>query len=180
MKKQSILMGLLIATSGLYAATGTEVLQKMVNGHTRAFGQGQLFKSALDTAVWEESLAQLKEFVLENSKDLVGRRDSTLTSALGTIEQANRDLLNNIKITRGTISSGKNLQPQINMFAQIEDKMKVLQRELKATNFTLSGKKNAQKSLIDAALFIETTAAKARKEIVGTSGNAAPPIPPRK
>ncbi len=180
MKKQSIFMGLLIVASGLQAATGAEVLQKMVNGHTRAFGQGQLFKGALEITVWNEAIAQLKEFVLENSKDLVGRRDSVLTNALSTIEQANMDLLNNIKITRGTISSGRNLQPQINAFAQIEDKMKVLQRELKATSFTLSGKKNAQKSLMDAALFIETTAAKARKEIVGTSGNAAPPLPPRK
>ena len=90
-------------------------------------------------------------------------RSSTLTSALDKITKAEMDLVNNIKITRGVLKSPANLQKQISILNKIKDDMLAVQRTL-AGSTTPVAKDEAQKLLKSAAMFIETTAAKAARD----------------
>jgi|GEM_PF-1841802 len=174
MKKQYItLSAVLIMTAGLQAITdretqkkGNELLQLMVNGHTRAFGQSYILKGNLDLSVWNQAITQVKTFattIINENKNFIGMRDSTLVNALDKISKAEMDLINTIKITRGTLSSIKNLPPQIAALNQIKNNMLAVQKTLESHMSPLA-KEEARKILHSTAMFIETTAAKAARE----------------
>jgi len=184
MKKQSIVLGaLLVMTSGLWALTdaeaqkkGSELLQSMVNGHTRAFGQNAILKGTLDLSVWNTAIAQVKTFattVINENKNFVGMKDSTLVSALEKITKAEMDLVNSIKITRNSLSSPKNLDQQITFLTKIKNDMIAVQKTLQSSSSSVA-KKEAQKILNSTAMFIETTASKASRE----AGEARMQFPP--
>ncbi|HSC25497.1 MAG TPA: RING finger protein [Candidatus Babeliales bacterium] len=171
MKKQSIMFsGLLIIASGLYGVTANEVLQKFNISFGTVFGQGNLFDKNIaatqnqNLVRWNEAIAGAKLFVIENCKNLIGMKDSDLLNPMATIEKANVDLVNAIKITRG-LSTANDLAKQKNIFAQIEMGMRTLSTQVKSKSFTLDNKKEAQRIIVAVATFVESAANKAQKDI---------------
>ena len=171
--KLMILSGLLAITSGLSALNevdakkqGNAILQALVNGHTRAFGQNAILKGSLDLSSWNPAISQMKAFattIINENKNLIGMRDSTLVSALEKISKAEMDLVNSIKVTRAVLNSKNDLNKQIAILTQIKNNMIAVQSSLKSPSSSPI-KKEAQQILNSSAMFIETTAAKAIRE----------------
>ena len=145
---------------------GSEILQSLVNGHNRAFGQDNLLKSSPDLTVWNPAISQMKSFVttiINENKGFFGFKSSTLTNALDKVTKAEIDLVNAIKISRGLIGSRAGLTQQIEIFTKIINDMITVQKTLTMKDASIA-KNEAQKILKNSALFIETTASKARKD----------------
>ena len=176
MKKQLITLGaLLVITSGLYALTDAEaqtqgygLLNSMVTSHTLAFGQTSILKvkGPLSLNSWNSAISRVKAFattVINENKNFLGMRDSTLVSALEKISKAEMDLVNTIKVTRAVLSSPKDLVQQITLLTQIKNNMIAVQKTLQSSSSSVA-KNEARKILHSTAMFIETTAAKAARE----------------
>ena len=81
-------------------------------GHTLGNSLRRIILSSLPGA----AITQVKTFattVINENKNFIGMKDSTLVSALEKITTAEMDLVNSIKITRNSLSSPKNLDQQI-------------------------------------------------------------------
>lgn len=173
MKKVYIALMALSLTSGLAALTDAQIktqangiLSGMVSGHNLAFGKDNLYKEALDLGMWNKAISNMKSFVttvINENKNFIGMKSSTLTSALDKITKTEMDLVNNIKITRGVLQSPANVQKQITILNKIKTDMLAVQKTL-AGSTTPVAKDEAQKLLRSAAMFIETTAAKAARD----------------
>lgn len=169
MKKLSLVAAtLLFSIPGISAATPDQLLMALSGGHARAFGAENLFSKPLDLDVWNHTINEVKAFVTEKSKDLVGRKDSTLMKALADIEEANMLLINTMKIIRGIFNTANEevLQRELPPLTKVREMMENLSKTLNNAKFTLDKKKQARDILIKTALFIETTASRARKEVI--------------
>ncbi|HEX4068665.1 MAG TPA: hypothetical protein VHX42_01080, partial [Candidatus Babeliales bacterium] len=67
MKKQYIITLLLMITPVVMAISdadaqkkGAEILQNLVNGHNKAFGQDNLLKSSPDLSVWNPAFEKMR------------------------------------------------------------------------------------------------------------------------
>jgi len=143
-----------------------KLLEDIVAAHTTTFGQDNLYKQAINTQAWQQVLNQIKRFVsniIDENKNFLGMRDSTLVKALDKITATEIDLVNAIKITRGVLSSPANVQKQITIFNKIKNDMLDVQKSLKSTMSPVA-KDEARKLLNSTAMFIETTAAKAARD----------------
>jgi hypothetical protein len=188
MKKQYIISALLVTTPILLALTnteaqkkGAEILQNLVNGHNRAFGQNNLLKSSPDLSVWAPAIAQMKSFVttvINENKSYYFMKDSTLVDALNKISKAEIDLVNTIKMSRGLLNSPKQLIKPIEALTKIINDMVAVQKKLTMKDSSIA-KNEAQKILKNSALFIETTAIKARNDANAAFNPAIPKdLPP--
>jgi hypothetical protein len=175
MNKQYIMTVLLMTTPMVLGITdaeaqkkGAEILQSLVNGHNRAFGQDNLLKASPDVSVWNPAIAQMKSFVTtiidENKKFFGFIQDSTLVDALDKVTKAEIDLVNAIKVSRGLASSHTGLSKQVEILTKIINDMVAVQKTLTMKSSSVA-KNEAQKILKNTALFIETTAIKARKDV---------------
>ena len=143
-----------------------DILETMVSGHNLAFGKDNLYKEALDLSMWNNAINRTKTLVntvINENKNMLGMRDSTLVKALEKISIAEIDLVNAIKITRGSLSSPTTVQKQIGLFTKIKNDMLDVQKLLKSTMSSIV-KDEARTLLNNTAMFIETTAAKAAKD----------------
>jgi hypothetical protein len=129
-----------------------ELLKNIISGHTRAFGQGVLLKGGLDTSVWNKAIISLKGFVEENG-------NASLMDDYSKIKQANSDLL-------FALSQKNEVQSRIGLLDQTIRNMKMLQNHIKSSQYDTPGQKDAKELLIHTALSIETTAEKAKKELM--------------
>lgn len=174
MMKKYVMTGLLMTMTIALAITdaeaqkkGNEILQHLVNGHNRAFGQDNLLKVSLDVSVWNSAFTQMKSFVrtiINENKSFFGFiEDSTLVNALDIITKAEIALVNAIKVSRGLLGSRAGLSKQIEIFTKIINDMIAVQKTLTMRDSSRT-KNEAQKILKNSALFIETTASKARKD----------------
>ena len=118
----------------------------------------------------ENSIVRLKTFVnmvIEQHKDeeknFFGMSNSTLPNALNKVITANIDLINAIKVTRATLTSPASIQKQITIFTKIKNDMLALQKTL-SSPLKSPVSNEARNLLTQAAMFIETTAAKAVKD----------------
>ena len=174
MKKQLIMLTALIslASSTAFALTDAEVKKQandimsgLVSGHNLAFGKDNLYKENLDLGMWNSAFSRMKSLIstiMSENKNFFNMQSSTLTKALEKITKAEMDLVNNIKITRGVLKTA-NAQRQINILNQIKNDMLAVQKTL-ASSMTPPAKDEARKLLNSAAMFIETTAAKAARD----------------
>lgn len=168
MKKQFLILGgLILIASNLQAVTANEVLQKFNVGFGTLFGQGYLFNKAIATQQnqtidqWYTAINTAKTFVTENCKNIAGIKDSDLLNAMATIEKENMNLMNAIKIARGSTPQG-----QASIFANIESNMKNLASRIGKISYTLSpNKKEAQRIIVAVATYLESGANKAGKDI---------------
>lgn len=174
MKKYGLIFGsLLVITANIFAPTevqirnqATDIFSGIVSGHNLAFGKDNLYKEALDLSMWNNAFSRMKTLVttiINENKNLLGMKDSTLVKALEKITKAEIDLVNNIKITRGVLKSPTNLANQITTLKKIEKEMIDVQKSLQSKQSSVA-KEEARKLLSNAALFIETTAAKAARD----------------
>ena len=128
-----------------------DLLRNMVSGHTAAFGQGSILKGGLDTSVWNKTINDLKRFVEENG-------NASLMNYYSKVKQGNVDLL-------FVLSQKEDIQSRISLLDQTIRNMQAVQKELKASQFAIPSEKDAKELLEKTALFIETTAEKAKKEL---------------
>jgi hypothetical protein len=158
MKKHIIaLSALLTIAFNAHGATLDETVKKLQNAAS-TFG-AQTFNKSLPTNVqnsslvaWDQSFAQAKAFVLENSKDLLRRQDPVLMDALSKVEKVNIDFINTIKIIRNTMPNA----PVSKLLGISADAKKSVDALYK-TSFTLPGKTSASSLLKSVARFIEDT-----------------------
>ncbi len=174
MKKQILLLCSAFAISfNLSALTdaqakqqGQQLMSGLVSGHNLAFGKDNLYKEALDLGMWNKAISNIKSFattIMEENKNFLGMRDSTLKDALSKIEKADIDLVNAIKVTRGVLSSPANVTKQVGILNKIKTDMLNVQKSLKSSMSSVA-KDEARKILNNTAMFIETTATKAIKD----------------
>jgi hypothetical protein len=182
MKKQSmILAGLLIAASALQGATVPEI-QTFIskwdgNGvfDAIAFSKGTS-TTPLDT--WNAGFVQAKTFVIDNSKNLVGMKDSDLTNAMAGVEKGNMDLINTIKVIRA-VSSPNDLQKQINTLQTIKNNINNAIIKLNKATMTLENKKNAKTVVLALAAFLEKTINRINGKVLEKMRSSAPTdLPP--
>jgi hypothetical protein len=177
MNKQSIVLtALLFITAGLQALTeaeaktkGENILRIIMGAHTQTFVVKNLFSAPLDPTgltLWNQAISAMKTFVttiINENKNLLGMKDSTIVSAFEKITKAEQDLVNTIKITRGVLKSPTNLDLQIEELKKIKNNMLAVQATL-AKGSSVPIKNEAYKILNSTAMFIETTAGKAVKD----------------
>lgn len=155
-----------VLTDAQVKGQAKKLLEDTVAAHTAVFGQDNLYKQAINTQPWQQVITQTKRFVsniIDENKNLLGMRDSTLVKALEKISTAEMDLVNAIKITRGVLSSPANVQKQVTIFTKIKNDMLDVQKTLKSSSSSVA-KEEARKLLNSTAMFIETTAAKAARD----------------
>jgi hypothetical protein len=162
MKKQAIALGaLVIMASSLYGATMVEVVNKLSNAAGQ-FGINIFNKNlpvseqnaSLDT--WAAAFTMAKSFVLDNCKNLIGSRDSNITSAMTGVENANLAFINSIINIRNIADSdANNLRAMSSKLATIKSNLKTATDKLSITSMTLSNKKNAKAVIISIGRFLE-------------------------
>jgi hypothetical protein len=170
MKKYIVIFSALLLTAQ-YASgiTKNDILQALVSSHNGAFGKDNLYKEQITSDqlnAWNSAMNEMKKFVVANSSNALGMKDGDLTKALSTIEAANIDLVNTIKITRATITSPATVKQNISALDRIKQAMLQVQKNINAATFMTNKaeKTLAKEILINAAMFIETTAAKAIRD----------------
>lgn len=172
MKKYIYTLALLFVTSQ-YAITivkdKASILQALVSSHNGAFGKDNLYKEQFTSEqlnTWNSAISEMKKFVEARSSSGLGIKDKDLTNALSAIEKANIDLVNTIKITRGSLQSPEAVKQNIAALEKIKQAMLLVQKNLNNATFILNkeDKMTAKELLINAAMFIETTASKAIKD----------------
>lgn len=170
MKKHILTLSLLLLAAQ-YAAgiTKNDVMQVLVSSHNLAFGKDNLYAQQIPFAElqkWDEAIRAAKSFVEANSKNQLGIKDGDLISALSTIESANMNLINAIKVIRASTQSPYAIKQNIDILDKIKQAMLIVQSKLKNATFVLNKaeKMLAKDILISMAMFIETTAAKAIRD----------------
>jgi hypothetical protein len=169
MKKQSIaLAASLIVASGLSGASLSQT-NNTLSYAASTFGM-QTFNKNLSVAQqnaslteWEQAFAQAKTFVIDNSKNLVGTKDPVLLEVMSNIEKINTDLINAIKVIRGTLPNAP-----ISQLLGIATNAKNSTQKLYTAKFTLNNKKEASSILINIARFIEEIAKRLYNDLLLT------------
>jgi len=183
MKKQSILLGTLLVLASGSAIAGQAVIDQLSPAASR-FGQNALNPSAqaseqnASLVAWDKEFAKAKAFVLENSKNLVGSRDSDIINAMSAVEKANMDIINTIKITRG-ISSPDGLRTQQNQLANIQRNLRTATDKLFRANMTLANKKEAKNVITTLGRFLEQVIQSFDQAIAAKISSGRPALPPR-
>jgi len=172
MKKYIITLStlLLMAQPLVAAVTTSDVLQALVSSHNGAFGKDNLYKEQITSEqlnTWLSAINEAKKFVEAHCADTAGVKNKDLINALITIDAANVDLINTIKVTRLASKSMSAIIQGTDTFNKIQESMIKIQKNLKAKTFThnKAEKMLAKDVLINMAMFIEITAAKAIKDI---------------
>ena len=104
-------------------------------------------------SLWDSAFAQGKQFVLENSKDLLRKDDPDLIAALNKLVGINNDFTNTLKTIRATMPNAP-----ISKLLQIANDAKSLMDSIGSKSFTLPGKKESQIVLKDLASSINSSA----------------------
>ena len=156
MNKNILTLGAaLFISAGLHGAKVDDI-RKQLQDAASTFGMQALNKN-LSTAQqnaslsnWEKAFKNAKAFVIDNSKDLLGRKDSALIKAMSELEKINTDLINTIKVIRGTLPNAP-----ISRLLGIKMNAKNTVGSLSASQFTLGSKKEAANIIIAIGRFIE-------------------------
>lgn len=171
MKRYIIILSTLLFTTQytMSAPTKHDVLQALVSSHNGAFGKDNLYKEPITSEqlrVWDSAMNEAKKFVMARYSNTFGMKDGDLTKALSTVEAANIDLVNTIKITRGSIASPAATKQNIATLERIKQAMLQVQSNLKNATFMTNKEEKmlAKEILINMAMFIETTATKAIRD----------------
>jgi hypothetical protein len=174
MKKFYIMsiLATLALSQALTAVTVNDINQGMANIHAKAFGVNNLFEKKIktaDLAQWLNVAGYVKDYVMNNSKDLFGTIDPLLTAAAQSASQANSKFVQMIQMANSTRHYTTQQLITITQFSQyIADQMMAIREALKDANFILNRKKNAAALLSNFTLYVELTAKKAIKDARAT------------
>ncbi len=169
--KKSI-YALLIVVSTQYAIEIVKdkdsILQALVSSHNGAFGKNNLYKELTNEELnlWYSAIKEAKNFVTARSSNALGVKDKDLMNALSTIETANLDLINTIKIIRAAGKSSTALNQNKSILERIKQTMISVQKNLNNAIFVLNKEEKtvAKNILVSMAMFVETTASKAIRD----------------
>lgn len=150
------------------AVTANDINQGMANLHAKAFGVNNLFEKQIktpDLAKWLNIAAYVKDYVVDNSKDLFGTRDPLLTAAAESATQANSKFVAMIQMANSTRHyTTQQLISIAQLSGYIADQMMAIREAIKDAGFILNKKKNAAALLSNFTLYVEDTAKKAIKD----------------
>jgi hypothetical protein len=104
-------------------------------------------------SLWDSAFAKGKQFVLENSKDLLRKEDPDLIAALNKLVGINNDFTNTLKTIRATMPNAP-----ISKLLQVANDAQNVMNSIGTKSFTLPGKKEAQIVLKDLASSITGSA----------------------
>jgi hypothetical protein len=170
MKKNIIVIFLLLITQLTHSVTKNDVLQVLVGSHTAAFGKNNLYKELIkpdEFNRWNSAIDEVKKYVEAHSSNKLGIKDTDLINALASIEKANIDLVNTIKTIRASLQSPDAVKQNIAILENIKNTMIQVQKKLNSALFILNKEEKmiTRDILVNAAMFIETTAAKAIRDV---------------
>jgi len=153
MKKQCILfVSLLVMTCKLYAVTGQEVAN-LLSPAASKYGTNALnprlsvVEQNASISEWNAVFPMAKVFVIDNSKNLVGVKDSDIINAMNALEKANTDLTNAVKVARG-ISTVDGLKKQRTILENIKKNLVAATNKLSGISMTLANKKDAKNLIL--------------------------------
>lgn len=170
MKKQSIILGsLLMITAAMHATPMSDVMGQISTSGVMCTPD-TLFN--LSMAEQNNNLGELakattmaKEFAINNSKNLIGSKDSDIAKAVAAIDTASMDFINSVKVTRG-LSGVNDLTNQANQLAAIKKNLITATNKFGSTMMALSNKKDAKKVLMALAGVLEDLIDYTHKDIL--------------
>lgn len=178
MKKTILALSLLLITQLTYGITTKEpgvitkddIMRDIVSLHNAAFGNDNIYAKQIapnDISKWNNAIAGAKRFVEAHSSNNLGIKDKDLINPLIVIEKANMDLVNAIKVIYASRQSPTAVQQNIAALETIKNNMIQVQSKLKSALFVLNKEQKtmARDILVNIAMFIETTAAKAIRDV---------------
>lgn len=184
MRKQYFIVGtLLVLTASLSAIAGQEIINQLSPAAGR-FGQSalnpskQVSEQNASLVAWDKEFAKAKAFVVENSKNLVGIKDSDIINTMNALEKANIDIINIIKAARG-ISAADGLRTQQNQLANVKTNLRTATDKLSRINMTLANKKEAKGVIITIGRFLEQVIESINNAISAKIALSRPALPPR-
>ena len=98
--------------------------------------------------LWDDAVAKAKNFVKDNSTDLLKKVDPKLMQDISEIDNLNNDFINTIKVIRGAAKA------PISRLLQVSNNAKNVINQFQQQSFTLSSKKDALYILTRIATFI--------------------------
>ncbi|HSC24719.1 MAG TPA: hypothetical protein VLB80_00680 [Candidatus Babeliales bacterium] len=148
MKKQSVLFAvLLVVVPGLYGATSIDVNSRLLQSarslENKEYGINQVeFNPSLFNN-WFDTFAMAREFIIDNSKNLIGIKDSSIINALSHIELVNKTLFTNIVRIIRESSNLEEIKNQINRIDNLRNNLTKEIINLRKGQMTLSNKREA-------------------------------------
>lgn len=140
---------------GLQALSKSDVAREVANSvnnlRLNAFDSVSVANQQKVVSLWDSAFAKGKQFVLENSKDLLRKEDPDLIAALKKLEIINNDFTNTLKTIRATMPNAP-----ISRLLQVANDAKNLMDSIGSKSFTLPGKKESQVILKDLAASINS------------------------
>jgi len=174
MKKQFFVVSSLLLVSGLYAANMNEVLHKMADAQRQVFNEafGVNHNRAMNS--WDDVfIRDIKAFVIDNSKDLVGKQDPIIMNTMRDLETIK------LQFRRALDAINANLaKAPISRLLPIATDARKLYDKIYAANFTLGSKKNAREILLNVARFFEDASKKLYDKLL-IKGELPPKAPSR-
>ena len=175
MKKQLILFSaMIIAMSNpCFGVTKQDIITQNKSASKKALPkkgeEGKAFYSAINQEGindWYKALDKIKSFVDEHSKNVIGQKDSVLLKTTSELEKLTLDVINAIKITRGSLASKSGLLVQNKKLEDLIEKTGHTFEKLQSESFTLPSKKESKAVLLAALDNLETVARNAEKALM--------------
>ncbi len=158
MKKQYIILGslLLVAASSLLQAAPMETIRTNLDRARNTIINKKSPEFGRNLQEWKEAFLAAKTFVIDNSKNLVGIKDSDIINAMNDIQKENDKLVamvNSFELEQHEAVAGsdqtaskaiENLNQLINNLNNIKDNLQKAINKFNTLSVTLSNKKNAK------------------------------------
>ncbi|HSC24720.1 MAG TPA: hypothetical protein VLB80_00685 [Candidatus Babeliales bacterium] len=173
MKKPLILFGMLLTiVTGLNAFTKHEVFNRLSQAmdklQANEYGTNP---NGFDDSLfnnWYDTLALAKKFVIDNSKNLIGIKDSDIIRAITYLLDVNNTLCTKvISIVRNPTTTFSSLNEESNKLVQIKNaltqNMSVIRNKLQSINFSKS-KEEAREIVLIIAGFLQRMIAAVQKK----------------
>jgi hypothetical protein len=140
---------------GLAAISKSDVAREIANSvdnlRLNALDSVSVANQQKVVSLWDSAFTKGKQFVLENSKDLLRKEDPDLIAALNKLVAINIDFTNTLKTIRATMPNAP-----ISRLLQVANDAKNLMDSIGSKSFTLPGKKESQVILKDLAASINS------------------------
>lgn len=181
MKKFSIclsILGLLSIASNIFSAEN--IIKQQLEPAIKNFGTGSTPTQQNQTFdEWGKAFSDAGVFAINNSKNLVGVKDSDIVATLKVLNDANHFIINTIKTVRG-ISSIAQLNEQKSLLKNKQDAIVNQTNKLNRATMTLNNKKEAKSLVLALGRYLEMIIQKADTLIQQKINNLPKPaLPPR-
>jgi hypothetical protein len=176
MKRQSLLLStLLIMAPGLYAATMNDVMNQLLSAGQLLYNSALGARHVSTMSAWQQAFDKAKIFVTDNSKNLIGTKDSIIIASMTELEQVNRAFVNALNTISKTLPKAP-----ISQLLPVAMNARKAYDKIYTASFTLGGKNDAKKVLIHLSRFLEDASKKLYDNLlVRGQMEESIPTPPR-